>query len=106
MDDTGHNPGLYCSQTLGLGSICSDRVEDVDQDQEQCDQQSHATCKYGALQFIVSFHMPAIIAHAHCRTTTFQNYQFLPRKKHSFLKNLFTLGKFSLLSVSKDKIFF
>ena len=43
MDDAGHHPGLHSCQTLGLWSVGSDRVEDVDQDEEQGDQQSHPT---------------------------------------------------------------
>ena len=43
MDDAGHHPGLHSRQTLGLGSVGSDRVEDVDEDEEQGDQQGHPT---------------------------------------------------------------
>ena len=50
MDNTGDNPGLHCCQTLGLGGVGSDRVEDVDQDEEQGDQQSHPTWKYFCIQ--------------------------------------------------------
>ena len=40
-EDTGQHPGLYCRQTLGLGGVGGDRVEDVDQHQEQGDQKPH-----------------------------------------------------------------
>ena len=53
MDDTGHHPGLHGSQTLGLGSVGSDRVEDVDQDEEQGDQQGHPTWEYFCIQLPV-----------------------------------------------------
>ena len=43
VDDTGHYPRLYGRQTLSLGGIGCDGVEDVDQDKEQGDQQRHAT---------------------------------------------------------------
>ena len=43
MDNTGDHPGLHGRQTLGLRGVGSDRVEDVDQDEEQGDQQSHPT---------------------------------------------------------------
>ena len=50
VDDTGHNPGLHCRQTLGLRGVGSDRVEDVDQDEEQGDQQGHPTWEYFCIQ--------------------------------------------------------
>ena len=53
MDDAGHYPGLHSRQTLGLGSVGSDRVEDVDQDEEQGDQQSHPAWKYFCIQLTV-----------------------------------------------------
>ena len=42
VDDAGHHPRLHCGQALRLWSIGGDRVEDVDQHQEQCHQQCHA----------------------------------------------------------------
>ena len=42
VDDAGHHPGLHRGQALGLGGIGGDRVEDVDQDEEQSHQESHA----------------------------------------------------------------
>ena len=40
-EDTGQHPGLYCRQTLGLRGVGGDRVEDVDQHQEQGHQERH-----------------------------------------------------------------
>jgi hypothetical protein len=40
-EDAGEHPGLYCCQTLSLGGVGGDGVEDVDQDQEQGDEQGH-----------------------------------------------------------------
>ena len=42
-ENAGQHPGFNSSQTLRLGCVGGDVVEDVDQDQEQCHQQSHAT---------------------------------------------------------------
>ena len=40
-EDAGEHPGLYCCQTLSLGCVGGDGVEDVDQHQEQGDQERH-----------------------------------------------------------------
>ena len=40
-EDTGQHPGLYCRQTLGLRGVGGDRVEDVDQHQEQGHKERH-----------------------------------------------------------------
>ena len=40
-ENTGQHPGLYGSQTLSLGGVGGDRVEDVDQHQEQGDKKPH-----------------------------------------------------------------
>ena len=42
VNNTGHHPGLHGCQTLGLGGRCGDKVEDVDQHQEQRHQQGHS----------------------------------------------------------------
>ena len=42
VDDAGHHPGLHRGQTLRLGGVGCDWVENVDQDEEQSDQESHA----------------------------------------------------------------
>ena len=42
----GEHPGLYCRQTLRLGGVGGDRVEDVDQHQEQGDQEGHPARYY------------------------------------------------------------
>ena len=43
VDDAGHHPGLHRGQTLSLGGVGCDWVENIDQDEEQSDQESHAT---------------------------------------------------------------
>ena len=40
-EDACQHPGFYSSETLRLGSVGGDGVEDVDQHQEQSDQQRH-----------------------------------------------------------------
>ena len=42
----GEHPRLYCRQTLRLGGVGGDRVEDVDQHQEQGDQEGHPARDY------------------------------------------------------------
>ena len=42
-DDAGDDPGLDGGQALGLGRVGLDRVEDVDQHQEDRHQESHPT---------------------------------------------------------------
>ena len=44
-DDAGDDPGLDGRQTFGLGRVCLDRVEDVDQHQEDRHQKGHPTWK-------------------------------------------------------------
>ena len=39
-------PGLHRRQTLRLGRVCGDRVEDVDQDEEEGDEQRHPACPH------------------------------------------------------------
>ena len=43
VDDAGHHPGLHRGQALRLGGVGCDRVENVDQDEEQSHQESHAS---------------------------------------------------------------
>ena len=38
---TGNHPGLEGIQAICLGRVGSDGIENIDQDKEQCDQQSH-----------------------------------------------------------------
>ena len=44
-DYTGDDPGLDGRQALGLGRVRLDRVEDVDQHEEDCHQERHSTCR-------------------------------------------------------------
>ena len=44
-DDAGDDPGLDGRQALGLGRVRLDRVEDVDQHEEDCHQERHSTCR-------------------------------------------------------------
>ena len=41
-EDAGEHPGLDGGEPLGLGRVGRHRVEDVDQDEEEGDQQGHA----------------------------------------------------------------
>ena len=41
VDDAGDHPGLHRRQTLRLRGVGRHRVEDVDQDEEQGDQERH-----------------------------------------------------------------
>ena len=41
VDDAGDHPGLHRRQTLGLRGVGRHRVEDVDQDEEQGDEERH-----------------------------------------------------------------
>ena len=43
-EDTRQHPNLDGRETLGLGGVGRDVVEDVDQHEEEGDQQSHPTC--------------------------------------------------------------
>ena len=45
-EDAGEHPGLYCCQTLSLGCVGGDVIEDVDQDQEQGDEERHPPRDY------------------------------------------------------------
>lgn len=47
---TGNNPGLEGVEAIRLGGVGGDGIKDVHQNQEQGDQQSHATLKF---RFIV-----------------------------------------------------
>jgi hypothetical protein len=42
-DDAGDDPGLDGGQALGLRRVGLDRVEDVDEDEKDCHQESHST---------------------------------------------------------------
>ena len=49
---TGNDPGLEGIEAVRLGGVGGDGIEDVHQNQEQCDQQSHAAlkCKFGKMK--------------------------------------------------------
>ena len=43
--DAGQHPNFDCRQTLSLGRVGRNVVKDVDEDKEQCDEQSHSSYK-------------------------------------------------------------